>query len=237
MPHEDFDIDTLAAFLHLLPSRVTRLADRGKLPGRKVAGKWRFSRIEIHHWMEERLGLLEEEKLAHVEGVLERSAKAAGDQPISVTELLPLEAIAAPLDARTRHSVIASMVQLAAGTGLLWDPGKMEEAIRAREQMQPTALDNGVALLHPRRPMAGILAEAFLALGRTQQGIPFGGSRGTSTDIFILICSTDDRTHLRILARISRLISDGSLLTAIRQAPDALAVREAIVEREAELFP
>jgi len=31
--------------------------------------------------------------------------------------------------------------------------------------MYPTTLDNGVALLHPRRPMSGILGQAFLALG------------------------------------------------------------------------
>ena len=49
--------------------------------------------------------------------------------------------------------------------------------------MHSTALDNGVALLHPRRPMPAILAEAVLALGITPGGIPFG-SGGSLTDIF-----------------------------------------------------
>ena len=50
----------------------------------------------------------------------------------------------------------------------------MADAVRAREDMMPTALDIGVALLHPRRPLASILDRPLLALGRTDRGIPFG---------------------------------------------------------------
>src|SRR5207248_8860875 len=111
------------------------------------------------------------------------------------------------------------------------------EAVRAREAMLPTAMDNGVALLHPRRPLPAILGQAFLALGRTDRGIPFGGARGALTDLFFLICSLDDRGHLRTLARLSRLLGDPALIEALRQAPDAQAAWHAIAEREAQLQP
>ena len=42
MARQDFDIDELAKYLHLTPPQVSRMADRGKLPGRKVGGQWRF---------------------------------------------------------------------------------------------------------------------------------------------------------------------------------------------------
>jgi PTS system nitrogen regulatory IIA component len=103
----------------------------------------------------------------------------------------------------------------------------MAEAVRVREEMHSTALDIGVALLHPRRPLASILSEPLLALGRTNQGIPFGGD-GCLTDVFFLICSTDDRGHLRTLARLSRLIADSSLLEALRAAPDAAEARQVV---------
>ena len=231
MPHEDFDIDSLAAYLHLTPQQVGRLADRDRLPGRKVAGRWRFSRAEIHHWLEGRIGLSDEEELAEVENVLQRSSLATGQQDISLAELLPIEAVAVPLQARTRNSVITRMVGLAAGTGLLWDPDKMAEAVRQREEMAPTALENGVALLHPRRPMARILGQPLLALGCTRSGIPFGGG-GPLTDVFFLVCSTDDRGHLRALARLSRVLTQPGLLAGLRTAPDALAARALIVNAE-----
>jgi PTS system nitrogen regulatory IIA component len=55
------------------------------------------------------------------------------------------------------------------------------------------------------------------------------------TDIFFLICSMEDRGHLRVLARISRLISSTDFVDALRAAPDAIAAHELIRQREAEL--
>jgi PTS system nitrogen regulatory IIA component len=232
---EPFDIDTLAAYLHTTPQRISRLADRGKLPGRKVAGRWRFSPAEVHHWLENRIGASDEEELVEMEGVLSRSAEPGAEAPVVLAELLPREAIAVPLAARTKNSVITKMTELAAGTGLLWDAAQMAEAVRAREKMHPTALDIGVALLHPRRPMPSILGQSLLALGVTPSGIPFGGTRGGLTDVFLLICSENDQRHLRILARISRLIGDSAFLAALRAAPDAQAAHELIDEHESKL--
>jgi PTS system nitrogen regulatory IIA component len=217
----------------MMPAAVLKLAERGKLPGRRVGGEWRFAAAEIHHWLENRIGLSDDDALAHMEGALER-AGAAGDEEISISQLLREAAIEVPLDARTRGSVIARMAELAAGTHLLWDAAKLADAVRAREEMHSTALESGVALLHPRRPMPAILAEAVLALGVAPHGIPFG-SGGRLTDIFFLICSTSDHEHLRILARLSRVINDQEFLAAMRAAGDAAALHRLICERETAL--
>jgi PTS system nitrogen regulatory IIA component len=235
MSDADFTIESLAEYLHLDRAQVARLADRGQLPGRRVGGAWRFPPAEIHHWLEARIGLSDDAGLTHMEGALRRADAAAGQEAVSIAELLPLEAIAIPLPARTRNSVIDSMVEAAARTGWLWDPPQMANAVRNREEMHPTALENGVALLHPRRPLETILGQGFLALGRTDAGIPFGGSRGTLTDVFLLICSVEDRMHLRVLARLSRLLSDATFLGELRAAPDARTVHELIERTEREL--
>jgi PTS system nitrogen regulatory IIA component len=235
MSEPDFDVDALAAHLHLAPAQVLRLADRGKVPGRKVGGSWRFSRAEIHHWLEHRIGLSDDDELAKMEDVLSRTTSSGQTPDVSVAALLRPEAIALPLRAKTRSKVISSMVELAGSTGLVWDPEKMTEAVRRREEMQSTATGTGVALLHPRRPMPTILGEALLALGRTSQPIPFGGGRSGMTDVFFLVCSTDDRGHLRTLARLSRLIGDPALLDDIRAADDAGSLYERIVQREADI--
>jgi nitrogen PTS system EIIA component len=233
MAQEDFDIDRLAAYLHMMPADVVKLAERGKLPGRRVGGEWRFSAAEIHHWLEDRIGLSDDQALVHMEGALDRAAAAAVDE-VAISQLLKLDAIEIPLNARTRTSVITKMAELAARTHLLWDAEKMAEAVRAREEMHSTALDNGVALLHPRRPMPAILAEAVLAIGITPGGIPFG-SGGSLTDIFFLICSTSDHEHLRILARLSRVINDPDFIWAMRAAQTPAALHRLIEERESTI--
>ncbi len=238
MAREDFDVDSLATYLHVTPAQVRRMLDRGKLPGRKIAGDWRFSRAEIHHWLEERIGATDDDdELAHVEHVLEREQSPHGEPPeVSIAAMLPLDAIAFPLNARTRGRVIERMVEAAAQTGWLWDPDKMIEAVNARETLHSTALDIGVALLHPRRPQASILAQPFLALGRTYNGIPFSDSQGKLTDIFFLVLSTDDRVHLRTLARLSRFLNEPQFLADLRAAEDGHELHRVIEQFEQDQF-
>lgn len=235
MSRGDFDVDSLARYLHVTPDQVVRMAERGNVPARRLGGQWRFSEAEIHHWLEQRIGAANEADLVKVESVLHRRPLTEESHFDSVAELLPADAIAIPLAARTKNSVILAMVELAVQTGILWDKEKMVDAVKAREDLHPTALDNGVALLHPRRPLAQILAQPLLALGVTPHGLPFGESNGQLTDVFFLICSTDDAQHLRILARLSRLIASEGFLTELRNAPDRYSVLEIITRYEEKL--
>jgi PTS system nitrogen regulatory IIA component len=220
MSRDDFDIESLARYLHLLPSQVQRMAERGTVPGRRLGGEWRFSPAEIHHWLEERIGAADEEDLQAVEEVLNPPKQA--HPPVQIAEMM----------LRTRSSVINDMCELAANTGMLWDPERMADAVRARENLHPTALESGVALLHPRRPLPQILAQPLIAFGRTSQGLPFGAQGGQLTDLFFLICSVDDAGHLRTLARLSRLIASAGFLEMLRfvETPEALIAEVARLE-------
>ncbi len=230
----DFDLQSLAAYLHLTPSQVSKMAEKGRLPGRKIGGDWRFSEAEIHHWLEEKIGASDTDELQRYQAVLDRQ-KTEHDHPLSLAELCPVTRIAVPLPSRTRTSVIRDMCELAAVGGLLWDANQMAEAVEAREQLHPTALENGVALMHPRRPQTSILAESVLALGLCSQPIPFSDA-GHVTDVFFLICAYDDRSHLRLLARISRLLTDATFLPRLRSAESAVAAHEVMEETELKLF-
>lgn len=47
----------VAAFLNVDEKTVYRLSQKGELPGFKVAGAWRFQRVDIQAWIEARKGL------------------------------------------------------------------------------------------------------------------------------------------------------------------------------------
>jgi nitrogen PTS system EIIA component len=230
---EDFDVGQLAAYLHLTPEQVLKMAERDRIPARRVGGEWRFSEAEIHHWLEERIGAADEEQLGQVEAVLDRSA--GSDRAPQLSELLKPEAIKIPLAAKTKGAVIRDMCELAAETGLMWDAPAMAEAVKAREALHPTALGNGVALLHPRRPQASILADSLIALGICSSPLPFS-DEGHMTDIFFLICSYDDSIHLRILARLSRLITTDNVVDELRAAASPMEAWEIIQRAEEEFY-
>ena len=234
MRDKEFDVDSLAVFLHTTPADVERMASRGKLPGRRVAGQWRFPQADIHEWFEQRIGVSDESELVEVESMLDRYDPQGSTGP-PVAELLPPAQILVPLEGRTRNSAIERICNFAGDLGLLWDPPGMADAIRQREAMHSTALENGVALLHPRRPMPHSLADAFVILGITSSGIPFGGPRGSLTDIFFLLASTDDAGHLRTLTRLSRMLAVPGLVEEIRELSSPTAIHDLLRNAEAEL--
>ena len=231
MAREDYDIASLSAYLHQDPVKVRRMAERGKIPGRRVGGEWRFSRGEIHHWLEQALLGSDQAEATRIETVLDRTTMTE-DIEYTLESLLVPDAIAVPLAARTKNSVITTMSNLAADTGWLWDPDSMSVAVKEREDLYPTAMDGGLALMHPRRPLASMLGRPFVAFGRTSRGIPYGAPGGGLTDLFFLILSTDDAGHLRTLARLGRVLGIPGTLDEVREAPDGAEVLEILLSRE-----
>lgn len=44
----------VATFLNVDPKTIYRLAQLGELPGFKVAGSWRFQKVDLERWIEEK---------------------------------------------------------------------------------------------------------------------------------------------------------------------------------------
>jgi PTS system nitrogen regulatory IIA component len=213
MEQETFDIDQLAEYLRRDKREVTKLVSRGHLPGRKVGGEWRFSRAEINHWIETRLPEYTEQELT----ALEAHDPAEEAEPL-ISTLLAETCIAVPLRATTKSSVLKELVHLAEQSWHVYDVDMIYDAIRQREELASTALESGVAIPHPRRPLPSALGESVLAYGRTASGIPFGAPHGMLSDIFFLVCCKDESTHLRVLARLSRLLLRPTFLDELRSA-------------------
>ena len=67
MGSDMMDVDQLAAYLRRDVREVGKLASRGRLPGHKVGGEWRFARAEINHWLESQLPGYTDEELTALE--------------------------------------------------------------------------------------------------------------------------------------------------------------------------
>jgi PTS system nitrogen regulatory IIA component len=229
MGSDMMDMEQLAAYLQRDVREVGKLASRGHLPGHKVGGQWRFARAEINHWIETQLPAYSEKQLEDLEA-------AGGDGEPLLAGLLCEACMAVPLPASTRASVLKELVNLAEQSWQVYDPEAILEAIRGREEMGSTALPNGVAIPHPRRPLASALGESVMAYGRTASGLPFGAPHGGLTDVFFLVCCRDDRTHLRVLARLTRLLMRPDFLDNLRAAQSPGETYEAITAAERELL-
>lgn len=216
MSQEFLTLDQLAERLQRDRREVEKLVQRGRIPGHRVEGTWRFHPTEVTQWLEQELRGYSDAELAVVEES-HRSAEASADIP--VTSLLRLETVQVPLDARTKRSVLESLIEVAGRSWQVWEPALLLEAIQQREEVMSTAFENGVAIPHPRTPLPAALGESLIAYGRTLSGLPFGAPKRGLTDIFFLVLCRDARTHLQVLARLARMLQLPEFLDKLRAAP------------------
>jgi PTS system nitrogen regulatory IIA component len=231
MANELMTLEQVAGYLQRDAREISKMAVRGKIPGRKVGGQWRFARAEINQWIETQMHSYTEEELTVLDG-----PKPDGEHEPLVSTLLSEATIAVPLRAATRISVLKELVNLAEQTWQVYDPESILTAIKQREELASTALGSGVAIPHPRRPIPGALGEDVLAYGRTASGIPFGEPNGGLTDIYFLVCCREEQTHLRVLARLARLLLRPGFLDELREAETPGSTWEVIAASERALI-
>jgi PTS system nitrogen regulatory IIA component len=232
MDHQLLSLEQLAVRLGRDRREVERLVVRGNLPGRKVNGQWQFHPAEVTQWLEQEIRGYDEAQLAQVESV-QNSAEL--DPQFPVTSLLKPELIQVPLEARTKRSVLESLLEVAGRTWQVWEPAAILQAIQQREDVYSTAFENGVAIPHTRTPMPDALGEPVIAFGRTFSGIPFGAPKRVLSDLFFLVLCRDSRTHLQVLARLGRMIQQPGFVESLRAAEDAQATFDVIVAAEQSL--
>jgi nitrogen PTS system EIIA component len=231
MSNELMNLEELAVYLQRDAREVDKLAKRGALPGHKVAGEWRFAPAEINHWLETQMHGYTDQQLTAVE----QGPGRGGDNEPLVSDLLSESTIAVPLPATTKASVVRELVRLAEGSWQVYDAGALLAAVKQREDMASTALESGVAIPHPHRPLPPtVLGGSLMAFGRTASDIPFG-PHGVSCDLFFLVACTDQATHLRVLARISRLMLRPGFVDELRAAQTPADTYQALAAAEREL--
>lgn len=215
MSRDYYSIEELAIQLGKDRRLVEKQVSRGQIPGRRVGGEWRFNKTEITEWLEREMSGFSATDLV----VLERSQSSlevSANSPVS--SLLMPELVEVPLDAGTKPSVLKKLVEVAGRTWQVFDSSAIFEAVRQREDNMSTGFDGGVAIPHPSNRMPDALGESVIAFGRTLSGIPFGGPQRQMTDLFFLVLTRDNSTHLKVLARLSRLFQLPGFLDDLRAA-------------------
>lgn len=219
----------LAEYLRLPPPTVEGLVERGVLPGERAEGRWRFRRWEVDHWLD--LGMPGWAPSVHpaMSGVHERV-------PISLRSTLGrgnvlLDVSARDLDECFERAIAA--FELPAAT----DRRAVVNAIRERERLCSTALDNGFALPHTRRAGPRLVEANVVGFVRLSTPVAADGTSSTPVDLLFFVFAREPGSHLRLLSRAARLAHEASLARALRKARQPGGVFRAIAQAERRLFP
>lgn len=235
MPYRSMTVKELAQMMGADARRLERMAERGEIPCQKVGGQLRFNRAEITEWLQRNMAAMAGNHLAEVDAGMGAHRQRHRSEAI-VRPLLRPEAVAAQLKSRGKNSLLRELVSLAGQTQMVYDEQALLDAVVAREELCSTAVEGGIAMPHPRRPLPYDLVEAILVVGRTGRGVVFGAPDGRLTDLFFLMASQDDRHHLHVLARLCRMLGDEAFVERLRAADSSHEMIELLSDREQEVL-
>lgn len=106
------------------------------------------------------------------------------------------------------------------------------EKLKEREAEDTTGIGDRVAIPHAR--VAG-LEQTVCALARLPDGLDFGAADGEKVSCVFLLVSPIQAVgdHIRVLARIARLVHDRAFIAAIMESEDAEAIFRRLTEEDA----
>jgi PTS system nitrogen regulatory IIA component len=114
-------------------------------------------------------------------------------------------------------------------------PVSGEELLRAcleREALMSTSVGGGIALPHPRNPMAADGDSQFAALGFLEHPVDWSALDAKPVDTIFFIVSASAKLHLHTLSRINFFCQDDAFLALLKNRASGEAIIKYIKETE-----
>jgi len=151
---------------------------------------------------------------------------------MKILDVLPKEAILPDLTSRDKKGIIEELVSAVTRIANV----NREDLVRVlmdRERLGSTGIGGGIGIPHGK--LRG-LESLILSFGLSRKGVDFESMDGRPTHIFFLLITPENSTglHLKMLARISKLLKNDLFKAKLLNAADRDEIFDAIREEDEE---
>jgi mannitol/fructose-specific phosphotransferase system IIA component (Ntr-type) len=154
---------------------------------------------------------------------------------MKIVDILKPSYIRIPLEASTKEDSINELIGILDNNGVIRNIENVQRAVFEREKIMSTGVGNGVAIPHCKHKDC---KEFALCLGLKPGGIDFQSIDEKPARILFLLVGPEDQpgTHIRLLSRISRIISKESVRKRVFKSETPEQLFDLIREEESNLF-
>jgi mannitol/fructose-specific phosphotransferase system IIA component (Ntr-type) len=137
-----------------------------------------------------------------------------------LTELFRADTVVTDLPPASREALLAEIVRDLHDKGLVVDRETVTHDLIARENVMSTGVGHGVAIPHA---YTDGVENLVAGLYRTGAAVDFGAPDETGVDLFFVVLGPREsrREHIRVLARITRLLGHADFREDLRRATGA----------------
>lgn len=151
-------------------------------------------------------------------------------QPMKILDVLSKETINVDMQARDKKGILDELVApVAAAAGENHE--KLVKVLLERERLGSTGIGGGIGIPHGKLKN---LQSLILGFGLSRQGVDFESMDGRPTHIFFLLLTPENSAgmHLKLLARISRMLKNTDFKERLMQSQTAEEILAAVAEED-----
>jgi fructose-specific phosphotransferase system IIA component len=153
---------------------------------------------------------------------------------MKLTQYIRPDCFLPALQDRTREDALRTLVHTVATCGYLRDEKDVFARLMERENIQSTAVGNGIAIPHC---FTDEVPDLIIAVARAPGGLDFDSFDGKPTHVIFLLMGNrqEHSLHLKALARIARLIKSTSFIEKIAGSSTVEDMVKAFEQEEAKI--
>lgn len=154
---------------------------------------------------------------------------------MKISNILTEEVIATHLPGNTKEEVLDNIIELAAHSPNMKNKEKVRAAILERERIMSTGVGRGVAVPHGK---CDGVSDTVTAFAVTDKPVDFKSLDGQPVQLMFLLVGRENSVgaHLKLLSRISRLMSSDGFRNKLIAANTPAEVIELFRKEEEQYF-
>lgn len=151
-----------------------------------------------------------------------------------LSEVFSADMVWPELSSSSKEDVLHELAGLIAEREPLLDSDALYAVLADREKLGSTGIEDGVAIPHAK--VSG-LPHIIVACGRSSEGLDFDAHDAKPTHLFFVLLAPENATgmHLKVLARLSRLLKEARVRNRLMEAHGAGDLYRTIVEEDRNL--
>ena len=153
---------------------------------------------------------------------------------MKILDFLSRDSLIPSLNATDKEGVLKELTSLLVTNNSIADGESVFQALMERERLGSTGIGDSIAIPHAKTASVDTLVAAF---GRSEAGVEYYSvDDKPARFIFMLLAAeTATGTHLKALARVSRLLKSEGFRQTVEKAADIDEIFEAIEEVDRNL--
>ncbi|MFH1008695.1 MAG: PTS sugar transporter subunit IIA [Candidatus Latescibacterota bacterium] len=217
----ELKIKDIVDLLQVSEKTVYRWIKEKKIPCYRIHHHYHFNRAEVNEWiMSNGIGLSTQLLNLPLTG-----------RPTHLTDLLLHGGVYTGITGNTIRDVLHNAIE-SIDTPQDMDKEDIISALLNREELMSTAIGNGIAIPHPRKPLITNVKDASVSICFLAEGVNFGALDGHPVHTLFLLLTCSPRRHLEVLSKISYLCQMDDFRSMLERRASAQEISDFVQGKE-----